>query len=1295
MIIFICARFAIAADYFVDAINGNDTNNGTSWATAKQTLEVSVAGKTALDTVWAASGVYNAGSMTTPSGSCENRVVLNGVWLKAKDGDTPIIDGGGLMRCVFMTNNSYLVGFKLINGKADLLDDSSGNYLNNSGGAVFMAGSSKIQECDIQSSEATRGGGIYCREGGTISRCKLSTNSATLYGGGIYFFKDGVVENSFLENNQSGENGGALYFYYGGTCINATTLNNTAGTNGNELDFVNGGTVQNTIAWNVNGAMDRPEGATQIEYTCATDGVTNGINNCFTNNPMLSVEKVPMIGSPCIDSGMYKTYTKDGRRALRVFNGTVDIGATEAPGNTQLNIEDKTVLLAFNAPVQTNHYYLINQKNMPANWEIVSSFPSWLNVLPISGSIDGATSTNSFAYTELDYIFDPTGLTSGSYIATNLFQAPFMENTWTQLVTIVISDADLFIEDTNFQGIYNSTNETLSLILTNQGTAQANWTISDIPDWLHISATQGLLAVSSQTNLLYTADPTGLAPGIYWATNLFDAPTMNGSFTQLVSFTVKESVLTLSNLFFSAAVNSGDSLDQITPIKNIGEVTASWEFSNLPNWLSVSQANGQLNAETEHEIQFTVDSVGLVAGNYLATNLLTADSMVATITQTVTFLITDYDYFVATNGIDSATGTNWATAKQTIQAGIEAQHTRGGIIYVSNGTYQINESINLIGGQVLQSLNGANKTFIDGGNNMRCVYIKNYSTLDGFTISNGHANGLNDEDQSGGGIIAWSSTIRNCVVQSNNAKRVGGGLAAKDSDISKCRFLNNTVDGVLFYGGAGGGASIAGTFLSECIFTTNQAHYGGGLAASNSTVSSSSFYSNQALIDGGGLYLMHGQNLHNLSFVDNEAINNGGALYFNDGGELDYGYFTNNRAGANGGAIYISDNSNTDSYDAAECRYVNLHQNHANHYGGGAYLWHGGMISRSTISSNTANINGGGVMFRLSGGVYRTDIFDNTASTNGGGVYFSEGGYLRESTVSNNQAKRGAGIYFNQKGDAQNILITDNKASVRGGGIYCYKGGTLNGITTTENVATEKGTGFYAYNSMSNVLNQIELQNAIIWESTDPIYRYGAEILLHHICSNESYTNGISELLKTNPNFLDPTLTNYQLSANSPCINAGTNTSTRSYDLLIKPRIMGGVADLGAYEWNFNDDIDDDNLPDAWESEYFGGITNAIADEDSDGDTQNNLHEYIAGTLPHDNSSYLHIIQSEIGVNTQITISWAPSVKGRIYGVSLSTNLINGFNDTEPSNLCYPSDQITLDNNYPTSFYKINVRLNN
>lgn len=95
------------------------------------------------------------------------------------------------------------------------------------------------------------------------------------------------------------------------------------------------------------------------------------------------------------------------------------------------------------------------------------------------------------------------------------------------------------------------------------------------------------------------------------------------------------------------------------------------------------------------------------------------------------------EWFVATNGSDAAEGTNWATAKLTIQAGVDAA-TDGDTVWVSNGVYAAGGGRAVVGSRenrvaidraiTVQSVNGPGETIIVG-DGMRCVYVTNGAVL--------------------------------------------------------------------------------------------------------------------------------------------------------------------------------------------------------------------------------------------------------------------------------------------------------------------------------------------------------------------------------------------------------------------------------------------------------------------------------------------------------------------------------------------------------------------------------------
>ena len=257
------------------------------------------------------------------------------------------------------------------------------------------------------------------------------------------------------------------------------------------------------------------------------------------------------------------------------------------------------------------------------------------------------------------------------------------------------------------------------------------------------------------------------------------------------------------------------------------------------------------------------------------------------------------EWFVATNGNDAAAGTNWATAKLTIQAGVDAA-SDGDTVWVSNGVYStgggravvgtrpnrvaIDKAVTVIG------VNGPEETIIVGGG-MRGAYVTNGATLSGFTLTNGttasadgcsYTDGVNN--RGGGAYCESNAMLTNCVLTGNWACYAGGGVnggilnnctltnngagcwgaGACDSILNDCRLLANHCDnngGALLHceafrcelignrASAGGGADRS--TLEHCLLADN---YGGSMGggALSCTLSWCRVTGNLSKVDGGG-----------------------------------------------------------------------------------------------------------------------------------------------------------------------------------------------------------------------------------------------------------------------------------------------------------------------------------------------------------------------------------------------------------------------------------------------------------
>lgn len=185
--------------------------------------------------------------------------------------------------------------------------------------------------------------------------------------------------------------------------------------------------------------------------------------------------------------------------------------------------------------------------------------------------------------------------------------------------------------------------------------------------------------------------------------------------------------------------------------------------------------------------------------------------------------------------------------------------------------------------------------------------IDSTAIIDGFTITNGNADGL-DDDEKGGGIYAQnaSPTIRNCIITANAAKFGGGGLFTQSNDVhvDSCLFINNNAPS----GGAALNSENATTHFRACLFKENRATVSG--AAINNNLAATSFISclfdsNTTTGNGAGIYNTDtSPDIINCVFIANKAIE--GAGIYNQAAASPATInctFFGNLPGSNGGTI--------------------------------------------------------------------------------------------------------------------------------------------------------------------------------------------------------------------------------------------------------------------------------------------------------------------------------------------------------------------------------------------------------
>ena len=197
-----------ATNYWLDAANGDDTNDGLTEEAALKSIYAMTQKAGRGDKVKVKPGVYDG---------CDWHVY--GAEVESTDGpEATIIDGGGTNRCLRADDMIYR-GFTLRNGSAPkqygggvycgtLVDCIISNCTSAAGGGAAYA---MMTNCLVVGNRAARyrtgrsysgghGGGAYeC----VLMNCTVADNSASYYGGGAFLHESGGAWNTIVSCNTS------------------------------------------------------------------------------------------------------------------------------------------------------------------------------------------------------------------------------------------------------------------------------------------------------------------------------------------------------------------------------------------------------------------------------------------------------------------------------------------------------------------------------------------------------------------------------------------------------------------------------------------------------------------------------------------------------------------------------------------------------------------------------------------------------------------------------------------------------------------------------------------------------------------------------------------------------------------------------------------------------------------------------------------------------------------------------------------------------------------------------------
>ena len=258
--------------YYVDQVNGSDSNDGSSsspWKTI--TYASRNANSSVSTTIYIAAGTYDLAN-----GEQLPITVPDGMTLDGSDPSTCIIDGSGGTSGLFFCQSitTTLKDMTIQNGTSSLASQAGGITLDNNADVT-------IESCTITSNTGQQAGGILAEDSTlTMTDSVISNNTATGNGGGINLIRSsGTISNTSFSTNSATKGGGLQFRGEEATDTLTLDIQDCRFSNNNATD--SGGGMQ---LYNLDGAM-----SAEIRRTRFFDNSASGGAGIFCRSVNLTV----------------------------------------------------------------------------------------------------------------------------------------------------------------------------------------------------------------------------------------------------------------------------------------------------------------------------------------------------------------------------------------------------------------------------------------------------------------------------------------------------------------------------------------------------------------------------------------------------------------------------------------------------------------------------------------------------------------------------------------------------------------------------------------------------------------------------------------------------------------------------------------------------------------------------------------------------------------------------------------------------------------------------------------------